>query len=92
MKLRFTQRAIDHINLIERDTLAVFGEGVTGEFLARIERAAQNLTVFPFSGRPERVAEGPVPDTPFLIAYRIKDDEVHLVPVLHGVCRWPKRL
>lgn len=92
MKLRFTRRAIGHINQIERETLAVFGEGVTREFLARIERAAQNLTVFPFSGRPQRVAEGPVPNTPFLIAYRIKKDEVHLLAVLHGAHRWPSRL
>ena len=84
MKLRFTRRAIGHVNQIERDTLAVFGESVTGEFLTRIERAAQNLTAFPFSGRPERMAEGLVPDTPFLIAYRIRKDEVHLLAVLHG--------
>lgn len=65
---------------------------MTREFLVRIERAAQNLTIFPFSGRPERVAEGPVPNTPFLIACRIKEDEVHLLAVLHSAHRWSNRL
>jgi plasmid stabilization system protein ParE len=95
MKVRFTRRAIGHINQIERDTLAAFGERVAGAFLARIERAAQNLAAFPLSGRPGRV-EGTreilVPNTPFLIAYRIKQDEVHLLAVLHGARRWPSHL
>ena len=95
MKLRITRRAINHINQIERDTLAVFGEKVTAELLTRIERATQNLAAFPLSGRSGRVddtREVLVPNTPFLIAYRIKRDEVHLLAVLHGARRWPSSL
>jgi toxin ParE1/3/4 len=95
MRVRFTKRAIGHAQEIERDTLALFGETVAGEFLARLDRAAQNLAAFPRAGRAGRVAdtrELRVPDTPFLIAYRIEGDEVQVLAVLHGARRWPRRL
>lgn len=75
MKVRFTRRALGHITQIERDTLAAFGERVASEFLARVDRTAQNLAAFPLSGRPGRLEgthEVPVPNTHFLIAYRLK--------------------
>jgi plasmid stabilization system protein ParE len=95
MRVRFTRRAIGHVHRIERDTLDAFGPKMARDFLARIDRAARNLAAFPLSGRVGRVEETRelvVPNTPFLIAYRIKEDEIHILAVLHGARRWPAKL
>jgi len=92
MRVRFTKNAIGHVHQIERDTLDAFGPKVAREFLARIDRAAQSVAAFPLSGRAGRVKdtrELMVPNTPFLIAYRIVKNEIHILAVLHGARRWP---
>jgi plasmid stabilization system protein ParE len=57
--------------------------------------AAEKLAQFPELGRKGRIPatrELVIPDTPFLIAYRIHKREVQLLAVLHGARRWPDRL
>jgi len=33
-----------------------------------------------------------VTGTPFLVAYRVKAEQIEILAVLHGARRWPERL
>jgi addiction module RelE/StbE family toxin len=58
----------------------------------RVIAAAARLVDFPESGRPGRRAgtrELVVGRTPYLVPYRIRDDLIEVLRVLHGRQRWP---
>jgi toxin ParE1/3/4 len=49
----------------------------------------------PNLGRPGRVSgtrELVVPGTPYIVPYRVRDDEIHILRVFHGARRWPSKL
>ena len=57
--------------------------------------AARGLARFPTSGRSGRcpgTREMVVARTPFVIAYRLRADNVEILRVLHGRQRWPDAL
>jgi toxin ParE1/3/4 len=54
-----------------------------------------HLSQTPAMGRPGRVPktrELIVPDTPYIVAYRIKDKNLEVLRVIHGSRRWPGKL
>jgi toxin ParE1/3/4 len=60
----------------------------------RILTAVAGLTAFPGSGRPGRrpeTRELVVGKTPYLVAYRVKDETIEVLRVLHSRQRWPDR-
>ena len=59
-----------------------------------IYEAVGRLEQFPFLGRPGRIAgtrELVVSTTRYLVAYRIRDEVVQILAVMHGAQRWPRR-
>ena len=61
----------------------------------RIRAAVGKLGEAPAIGRSGRVPgtrELVVTRTPYIVAYRVRGDEVEIVTVLHGAQRWPDRL
>lgn len=59
----------------------------------RIFAAVDRLGEHPASGRPGRVPgtrELVVPDTPFVVPYRVRDEVVEILHVFHGARRWPE--
>lgn len=64
---------------------------VTLAIVALIETLPDN----PHIGRPGRVPgtrELVVPDTPYVVPYRVHANEVQVLRVYHGARRWPDRL
>jgi toxin ParE1/3/4 len=60
----------------------------------RIEEQAAQLSTYPESGRPGRVAgtrELVVTGTPYVLIYRVDPTAVHVIRLLHGAQRWPPR-
>lgn len=60
-----------------------------------ILRAVAQLALFPESARAGRWAgtrELVVPNTPFLVPYRIRGETVEVLRVLHGRQSWPETL
>jgi toxin ParE1/3/4 len=60
----------------------------------RIERRVGRLAALPNLGRPGRQAatrELVIPATPYLVVYRLIDDRVEILRVLHGAREWPPR-
>jgi toxin ParE1/3/4 len=67
-------------------------ENAAKQLVARIFSAVDMLTRHPLAGREGRVQgtrELVVAGTPYVIAYRIRQDEIQIFAVLHGAQRWP---
>ena len=64
---------------------------IAGQILDSVDLLASH----PHMGRPGRVIgtrELVVPDTPYIIPYRVKGERLDLVAVFHGRQKWPKTL
>lgn len=58
----------------------------------RIQEAVEHLASQPSLGRQGRVPgtrELIVPGTPFIIPYRLKEETIEILDVLHAARRWP---
>jgi toxin ParE1/3/4 len=67
-------------------------ENAAKQLVARIFSAVGMLTPYPLAGREGRVQgtrEFAVARTPYVIAYRIRQDQIQILAVLHGAQRWP---
>ncbi len=67
-------------------------ENAAKQLVARFFSAVGMLTRYPLAGREGRVQgarELAVARTPYVIAYRIRQDEIQILAVLHGAQRWP---
>ena len=68
--------------------------GAAAKVIERIWKATQVLAEQPGIGRPGRVPgtrELVVPGTPYIVPYRVVENVVHILRVLHTSRRWPKR-
>jgi toxin ParE1/3/4 len=57
-----------------------------------IARHTGRLRRFPHLGRPGRIdgtRELPLPRTPFIIVYRLTEEDIILLRILHGARLWP---
>jgi toxin ParE1/3/4 len=79
---------LDHaVDFIDRDKPAA-AKGVA----AKIWKAAQLLAKHPAMGRPGRVTgtrEWVIQGTPYIVAYRVCDDTLEVLRVLHTAMEWP---
>jgi toxin ParE1/3/4 len=59
-----------------------------------IYNAVAQLNTFPNRGRTGRVngtRELPLPRLPFVVVYRVRENAVEIVRLLHGAQRWPAK-
>lgn len=94
MKVIWTPRAIGHLvalrRYIEKDS-----EENAARVATRILRAVDLLASHPEIGRPGRITrtrELVVPDTPYVIPYRIRREHLELIAIFHGRQKWPSKL
>ena len=94
MRVVWSPRAIRHLvalrQYIEKDS-----EQNAALIAQRILTSVELLQTQPAMGRPGRLVgtrELVVPDTPFLIPYRVRRDRLELLAVFHGRQRWPQKL
>lgn len=94
MTIGWSPRAIQHLAhlraYIARDSPQA-ASGIARALLGAVERLAE----WPNLGRPGRVAgtrELVVPDTPYVIPYRVRGDRLEVIAVFHGRQKWPKRV
>ena len=94
MKIVWSRRAIRHLVSL-RKYIARDSEQNASLVALRILSAIDLLQTHPEMGRPGRVfgtRELVVPDTPFLIPYRVRQGRLELIAVFHGRQRWPRKL
>jgi toxin ParE1/3/4 len=61
----------------------------------RILKAVDLLQSHPEIGRPGRVVgtrELVIPDTPYIVPYRVRRQRLELIAVFHGGQKWPLKL
>jgi len=61
---------------------------------ATIRNAAEQLADYPHLGRPGRVEgtrELVIAVTPFMAVYRVLNNRLRILSVIHGARRWPER-
>lgn len=93
MRLKWSHQALyDLVDL--RDYIARDRPRAASGVAERILKAVDRLLRHPRMGRPGRVEgtrELVVTDTSYLVAYRIQDEVIVLLRVLHGARKWPDR-
>ena len=94
MRLRWTRSASHDIDGIGT-FIAKDNPAAADRLLDLIRTSAQRLLDYPTIGRAGRVAgtrELVIVGTPYLVVYRIGEDSIDIVAVLHGARKWPKAL
>jgi toxin ParE1/3/4 len=91
VKLRWSRRAILRLASIH-DYIAQDSPDAGMRVAALI---VEGLERFPLSGRPGRIEgsrELVIPGLPYILPYRIVDDEVQIASVVHTSRQWPANL
>jgi toxin ParE1/3/4 len=94
MKVVWSRRAIRHLVAL-REFIARDSEQNASLVAERILHSIELLQTQPDMGRPGRVLgtrELVVPNTPYVIPYRVKRERLELIAVFHGRQEWPPKL
>lgn len=94
MKVIWSRRAIGHLvslrGHIEKDS-----EANAALVATRILKAVDLLQNHPEIGRPGRIIgtrELVIPDTPYVVPYRVRREHLELIAIFHGRQQWPTKL
>lgn len=94
MKVVWSRKAVEHLVAL-REYIAKDSEQNAALVAKRILNAIDLLQTQPEMGRPGRVVgtrELVIPDTPYIIPYRIRHERLELIALFHGRQKWPKKL
>jgi toxin ParE1/3/4 len=86
--------ALDDLECL-RSFIAGDNPRAAARVVSTIFDAIELLAEQPGLGRPGRVPstrEWVVADTPYVVAYRVKDKVVEILRVLHAARKWPRRI
>jgi plasmid stabilization system protein ParE len=94
LKVVWSSRSIDQLQAL-REFIAKDSESSAAAIARRILDAIELLKSHPNLGRPGRITgtrELIVPQTPFVVPYRVRAGRLELIGIFHGRQRWPDRL
>lgn len=94
MNVVWSRRAIRHLTQL-REHIERQSEQNAARVAARILEAVALLQSHPEIGRPGRVVgtrELVIPDTPYIIPYRVRRERLELIAVFHARQKWPLQL
>ena len=94
VRIIWSRRAVRHLVAV-RDYITKDRPTSATVVAARILKSVELLATQPQIGRPGRVVgtrELVVPDSPYVIPYRVRGESLELIAVFHGRRRWPKKL
>ncbi len=92
MKVRWTLPAVDQLRNIF-DYIAADNPQAALRTVGRIRNAIRQTARMPNVGRTGRVGgtrEVFVPGTSYLVAYRVLENTIHVLAILHGAQNWPE--
>ncbi|MBW6512631.1 MAG: type II toxin-antitoxin system RelE/ParE family toxin [Desulfuromonadaceae bacterium] len=92
MKIRWLDAAVD--DLVElRDYIGRDNQQAAQEISRRLRDAINALPAHPAMGRPGRLYETRelvIPGSPYIIPYRVRDNTIEILRVLHTARQWPQ--
>ena len=94
MMVVWSRRAIRHLVHL-REYIEMDSEQNAALVAKRILEAVDLLQAHPEMGRPGRALgtrELVVPNTPYVIPYRVRRERLELIAVFHGRQKWPTKL
>ena len=94
VRVEWLEVALASLNA-EADYIGNENPDAADRFIETIFAAVDRLAKYPASGRPGRVLgtrELVVPGTPYIVPYRIRENRVEVLLVLHGARKWPRKL
>jgi toxin ParE1/3/4 len=94
MKVVWSRRALRHLTHV-RDYIAKDDPTAADWIASRILESVERLAAHPHIGRSGRIVgtrELVVSGTPYIVPYRIRDDQLELLAVFHGRQKWPSKL
>ena len=93
MKLLWTRVALRQLSEA-REYIEIDNPAAAARQIDTIELSANRLRAFPMMGRMgvrSGTREFPVPVTPYMLVYRVIDDAVQILAVLHGARNWKRQ-
>ena len=94
MTIVWSPRAIEHLAHL-RAYIAHDNPKAANRIASALLEAVERLSELPNLGRPGRIAdtrELVVPDTPYIISYRLRSDRLEVIAVFHARQKWPQHL
>jgi addiction module RelE/StbE family toxin len=91
MRVRWTRRALRALDAIT-DYIAQDRPIVAERVLAKVHESVATLADHPHLGRTGRVADTReliVPGTSLIVPYRLVEDQIQILTVLHAARKWP---
>lgn len=94
LRLRWTLRALARLDEIGA-TISVDNPDAANRVVSSIVARVLDLRALPNLGRTGRCAgtrELVIPDTPYIVAYKVEPEQIILLTILHSAQKWPRRL
>lgn len=94
MRIRWQDDAINDLIRV-RHYIAMDNTSAAAKVANRIRKAVRELAAQPGMGRPGRVPgtrERVLVDVPYIVAYRVEDNSIVILRVLHTSRKWPQRI
>lgn len=94
MRVIWSERALSDLGAIAQ-YIARDNPAAAADVKQRVMAEIGNLSGMPHMGRPGRVhgtRELVVTRLPYIVAYRVLDDRVEIIAVIHGARQWPESL
>lgn len=92
VKLVWTRPALRHLSEA-REYIAIENPAAARRQIERIELSVNRLKAFPMMGRggiQPGTREFPVPGTPYILVYRVRQDQLRILAILHGARNWKR--
>jgi len=92
--IRWLKRALANLDA-EAAFIARDHPAAAARVVEAVATTVELLAQHPALGRPGRVEgtrELVVPDTPYLVPYRVRGHAVEVLRIFHGARKWPKKL
>jgi toxin ParE1/3/4 len=90
LKTRWTLPAVNNLQNIFQ-YIAARNEEAAHRVIARIHAAIERASQMPYSARPGKRAgnrELVVAGTPYIVVYRIREEVIQILRVVHGAQKW----
>ena len=92
MRILWTEGAVANLAAVEAHIEAVHTSRTALKEVRKIIAQVERLARFLHSGRPGRApGTRELVIAPYVVAYRVEEDSLQILRVLHGRQRWPAR-
>ena len=93
MRVKWLRTALNNLET-EAEYISADNPAAAQSTISAIMNNVENLKKYPAMGRAGRVLgtrELVMPDTPYIIPYRVRGNMIEILRVFHGARKWPEK-